>query len=279
MKSLIYDIIPCWFELSWLPIIRLRRRTPTIILRIHNNLQALFPSGGIAPIQGELDFLRSKKTLIKSVQGFTNFLIPLPSLRKTTGLPCEECDGTGYRFDDIECFSCEGSGQGVELDFAEVNHISEKLALLTTFLYYPPDEETNSASPQLLSVETMFKQDMHGSSLWGKYSVPLVNWLGGLGRWKRTELLEMVRAMRIAYTHMAGRVYSDIAFQAVVENNRGWLNVSCPGNACDLNPDSHEWKHGEGYEFSSHNVDSPIQQLTLLAGLAALHDWARKEIT
>jgi hypothetical protein len=277
MKVLIYDKhIPCWFELSWLPTVPFRRKTPTIILRIHNDLQAIFPTGGIVPVVQEgLDFLPEKGALVKSVEGFTNFLVPLPTVKKTTGLLCEECDGTGKRFENGDCFSCDGSGQGVELDFTEINGICRELAHLTTSLRYPPDQDVHTNLPQLLSVKTMFEQGMDGAALCGEYSVPFVNWLSSFGD-GRMELTEMVRAMKVAYTHMAGRVYSDFDFQAVIENNKGWLNVSCPGDRCGLHPgSSHGWNRGEGYEFSSHNVDSPIQQLTLLAGLAALSDKVR----
>lgn len=277
VKTLIYEKhIPCWFELSWLPELPLRRKTPTIILRIHNDLRSMFPSGGIVPtIQEEFDFLQKNGALLKSLEGFTNFVIPLPKVKKSTGLPCEECDGTGKRYEDMDCFSCDGSGDSMELDFAEINPICEKLSSLTTFLYYPPEQDTHTDSPQLLSVETMFKEEMDGAALCGEYSAPLVDWLSSLGT-IRTELVEMVEAMKVAYTHMASSAHcSDFDFQAVVENNKGWLNVSCPGNRCGLNPGSDGWNHGEGYKFSSHNVDSPIQQLTLLAGLAALNDKAR----
>ncbi|MCX6731489.1 MAG: hypothetical protein NTX55_00665, partial [Candidatus Parcubacteria bacterium] len=147
------------------------------------------------------------------------------------------------------------------------------------FLRCPPEQDTLAGFPQLLVVETMFRKEMHGGSLWGEYSVPLVNWLSALGN-ERTEITDMTQAMIVAYTHMMGdKFLSCHDFWAVVENQRGWLNVNCPGNACGLNPScGHEWKYGDGYEFTCHNVDSPVQQLTLLAGLAALHDRARREI-
>lgn len=54
--------------------------------------------------------------------------------------------------------------------------------------------------------------------------------------------------------------------------------LNCPGNACGIHPVIH-WEEGEnGYKFSCHNVDTPMQQLTLLAGLATLHDKARQEM-
>jgi hypothetical protein len=87
----------------------------------------------------------------------------------------------------------------------------------------------------------------------------------------------MVQTMRTVDERMEGEVksFDEYYFQAYTQGNEGWLNVSCPGDACGLHP-SNGYIDGErGYEFSCHNVDQPIQQFMLLAALAALHDLAR----
>jgi hypothetical protein len=61
----------------------------------------------------------------------------------------------------------------------------------------------------------------------------------------------------------------------------GGLCIDCPGDACGIHPDTYaeyDIKEGRGYKFTCHNVDTPMQQITLIAGLAALHDCTRKEI-
>lgn len=90
----------------------------------------------------------------------------------------------------------------------------------------------------------------------------------------------MIQAMKTAYKRMFGPDHIDeYSFHAYVAYKGGWLNVGCPGNACGLNPTSQGvTEKGKGYEFACHNVDTPAQQITLLAGLAALHDKARKEM-
>jgi len=118
---------------------------------------------------------------------------------------------------------------------------------------------------------------MHGGSLSGLYSIPLVKWMSEkVGR----NIPEMVGAMSTAYEHMLGPGSAKYGpFRASVDYEGGWLNVYCPGDACGLNPDSNGLEgDGRGYEFSCHNVDSPAQQLTLLAGLAALHDRVDREL-
>ena len=96
-------------------------------------------------------------------------------------------------------------------------------------------------------------------------------------------MVEMIEAMIKTWQKMfpTKKVdkYDRYSFRASVDYENGWLNVSCPGDACGLNPaNSCGGEDGRGYEFSCHNVDSPMQQLTLIAGLAALCDKAKKEI-
>lgn len=61
----------------------------------------------------------------------------------------------------------------------------------------------------------------------------------------------------------------------------GRFILECPGNACDVSiyPDQ---DYGPEYEypttFSCHNLDGVRQQLTLLAGLAALHVLAEVDL-
>lgn len=66
-------------------------------------------------------------------------------------------------------------------------------------------------------------------------------------------------------------------------NGAGRFLLECPGNACDIAiyPDG-DYGNCEEYEFlsnfSCHNLDAAEQQLTLLAGLAVLHDLAVKDL-
>lgn len=61
------------------------------------------------------------------------------------------------------------------------------------------------------------------------------------------------------------------------QSSNGNIMLSCQGNRCGINPEPHALNEiTEGYPFGCHNVDTLEQQLTLLAGLAAFHDLARK---
>ena len=128
-----------------------------------------------------------------------------------------------------------------------------------------------------MTIQTVTKSNIHGGSLWGDFSSLIINWLRKTN--ETHSILSSVRKTAIdAYTKMDGRkpdIFHDYDFRIALKNGR--LIMDCPGNACGINPDE-EWgeKDDRGYKFSGHNVDNPMQQLTLLAGLAALHDEARK---
>jgi hypothetical protein len=129
-----------------------------------------------------------------------------------------------------------------------------------------------------LTVQTTTIQGMHGGSLGGMFSIPLVRWLSRVR--VNTQLEKVENAMKAAYNRMLGyRRYHRNDFRVWLADNQGWLNISCPGDACGLHPaDHYRSAHKEGYDFACHNVDSPMQQLTLIAGLAALCDLVRKGI-
>lgn len=89
----------------------------------------------------------------------------------------------------------------------------------------------------------------------------------------------IVRKMRRAYTSVARKGHARFADKCLVwvsgEEER--FTLGCFGDACDVSiyPD-HCYGTGTSSEFSCHNLDFPFQQATLLAGLAALYECAKK---
>ena len=93
-----------------------------------------------------------------------------------------------------------------------------------------------------------------------------------------TEIIEVRKAMIAVWKKMFGKLeaYDKYSFIAKVAYKDGWFNMSCPGDACGLHPaDNMGTVSGRGYKFSCHNVDNPMQQIALLAGLAVLCDKAK----
>jgi len=288
MKLIILEDMPCWYELSFV------KETPALLLRVHEDF--IKDKGAIsenAPIVKNFkerfgfkkfsgDFGRDfgfegvfKSRGVKD--GFYEFMIEIPKVKKDSGKKCGYCEGSGEdRFLARKCLFCNGKGKEYIYDWQNAYAISASFTTFSVFAHFYQGN-TSCLNLQLLFVETITDKNMHGGSLFGMYSIPLVKWLGSFG--KHAIMVEMQEAMKITYFHMFGKDdYLKHEFIAYVADNTGWLNVSCPGNACGLNPQSGYIEKDNGYEFSCHNVDTPMQQITLLAGLAALCDKARKEI-
>ncbi|MBU3926062.1 hypothetical protein KJ763_02750 [Patescibacteria group bacterium] len=288
MRIIIREDVPCWYELSF------AEKIPAIILKVHEDFvkeKGAIPEN--APIIEEFkegfrfkkfsgDFGRDfgfegifKFRGIKD--GFYEFVIEIPKVKKDSGKKCGYCEGSGEdKFLGRKCLFCNGKGKEYVYDWQNAYSVSASFTVFSMLSYFY-EGNTSCLKPQLLLVQTITHKDMHGGSLAGMYSVPLVKWLGSFG--KHAIMIEMQKAMKRTYFHMFGKdKYLEHDFRAYVADNNGWLNVSCPGNACGLHPQSGYIEKDNGYEFSCHNVDTPMQQITLLAGLAALHDKARKEI-
>lgn len=303
MRDFVYrpitrQTIPCWYEIGW------QKSSPAIILRVHrdfirdNPLVAHSELPIIKSYQKEFGFKKFCGDLNGnfgfddsfSYQGekndFAEHLIPLPNIKKETGKRCPDCHGKGKRKDfgrSEQCFMCHGSGREFFYDWQIAKAVSASLTVIFSLLEFP-EKETSAKIPQLMIVRTITQSGVHGGSLGGEFSSFLKAYLASLWQGQITPIVEMIKAMETAY----GSIFEppkDLYrhdFRAGVFSEFGWLNTDCPGNACGLNPNygaEGDMKQlTRGYKFSCHNTDTAAQQLTLLAGLAALHDKARKEI-
>ena len=304
MEDLIYKtitrhIIPCWYELGW------QENPPALILRIHqdfikNNtrtfnselpiVKGLQKEFGFKNFCGDLSknfgfndaFIHQKKE-----NDFEEYKIFIPKIKKDLGGKCSYCNGSGkdetFGFPE-KCITCSGTGKKFTYDWKNVIAISASLTLIFILLSFP-EKETTAKIPQLMTVQTITKKDMHGGSLGGELSLFMRTFLASLWKGKSTPIIEMIQAMKTAYYYMFEPESEDgltgSYIRAGVFSELGWLNTDCPGDACGLNPENgaeYRMKEGLGYKFDCHNVDTSAQQLTLLAGLAALHDKARREI-
>jgi len=294
IKMLTYERIPCWYELSF------RKEESAILLKIHKDFVAdAEPIKETAPIvagfMDDFKFSKFSGSLDGNIgfdncfifggvkEDFAEFSVNIPLIKKYSGKKCEDCKGSGKdRLRDDECLRCGGTGKEWFYDWKLAFTVSASFTTIFCWMRFPK-KETSSRFPQLMTVFTITEDDMHGGSLGGEYSVELCNWMRSLyqQRGKEYELVEMVEAMKIAEKEMLGKInkFNEYHIWARIESESGWLNVSCPGDACGLHPgNSFGPKEGRGYEFACHNVDNPMQQITLLAGLAALHDKARREM-
>lgn len=290
IKVITDENILCWYKLSW------NESEKAIILSIHkgfieNNKVDLENSPIAKEMTERLSLQLFAGNFTKNIgfggifertgeqDGFIQFRARIPQVKKDTGYKCEECEGTGERnwggYND-KCLFCNGTGKQWTMDWKEVKAISASLTVLTTYLRYCEIETSTSAPhPQLMTFQTITEEGMHGGSLSGEISIPLYNSLKTFG--EHAELSEAIHAMKITHDTMVGnRELYQHSFNAYVK--KGFFIINCPGDACGLHPSDWYTHEGQGYEFSCHNVDSAIQQITLLVGLATLADMAKKEL-
>ena len=280
---------PCWYELSWdsarlAILVRIHAefmRTARIASHFLQAVPEMKKEFALASFSGDLDkefgFDRAMQR-VGNEGHFAIFLLPLPRVRAVTDVKCSACNGKGYDyFTKTKCYLCDGERVAVEYRHQKAFASSATLTVLGFLLNYN-DMKEKCARDQLMTLSTVTGSGPHGGSLSGMYGIRFCEWLG---RQAGRDIPEAVSAMQAAHDHMLGKGrFPASHFQARVEDDRGWLNMTCPGDACGINP-GYEGvgREGGGYNFSSHNVDTPAQQLTLVAGLAALHDRARREGT
>jgi len=282
IKLVLHENIPCWYEISW------QETPPALILKIHKEfIDSTEHDFTQAPIikhfKSELNLPEFEDDFNKNIgfggifkykgekDNFIEFLIEVPQVKKYPGTKCKECGGTGWNEErDMRCFYCEG-GKKWTMDWKDATKISATFTVLTSWLMYP-QINTSCFYYQMMTVQTITQNNIHGGSLSGDCSIPFKIWCESKGR---VELPEVIDAMKAAYRKMVGlREFSEYSINAWIDNGKFILN--CPGDACGLHPsDWHSCKE-EGFEFSCHNVDSSIQQITLLAGLACLCDTIKK---
>ncbi len=290
--------VPCWYRLSntsdrLLTVLVHREMTETLrvpteespIIRyfkeelgiedeFHGELRGQFGFGGIIKVEKEEE------------NPFLLLRVPLPLLRVETEKPCEFCGGSKKIYlplfnESHPCGHCENSEPEKEhyYDWLAAYKVSASLCVLLQLLTFPK-KETSAQIPQLLTVETTVKHGLHGGSLGGRYSKALVQWMINLGA--NITIPEMEKAMIEAHKYMNGGKldsYNEREFRVLIDNENGRLKVKIPGNACGLHPEHYGPEPNKGYKYDCHNVDSPVQQLTLLAGLAALSDLCLQDLT
>lgn len=127
---------------------------------------------------------------------------------------------------------------------------------------------------QLVSIEMGVGIEMGRNSLHVTLGKDILPWL--LSFKKETFHEGIQEIMSTAYRHIDSADPSKKGnVTSVWIQPPTWISLSCPGNSTGLDPENLR-NPQEGYELSEHNLDSPQQQLTLLMGVAAMHQEADK---
>lgn len=158
-----------------------------------------------------------------------------------------------------------------DFDWNFAHAVSATLTLLfksLSTIEIPMDSE----KPQLVEVDMSTNINNNPISVTlGRSILPYLN-----RRFNNSHSQKAENVMREAYQYMMGKdEFSMNRFEVLFRENR-WVNLIVPGDACGLNPDGYYNTDQEGYTIYPHNVDSVVQQLTLLMGIAAIHQEARE---
>ncbi|MBU6431662.1 MAG: hypothetical protein KGJ58_01880 [Patescibacteria group bacterium] len=291
--SLIEENIPCWYELSY----NNMGLDDNGILKLRIHEEFIAKKGNIPPNDPIVtDFIETFKfktfegdfskqdlgfsKLLKNTRqfGFYELEAKLPLVVVEEEKDCPYCDGTGQDKNlERKCLFCWGSGKPHVYQWQDVIAISASLSVLFRFIFWAENFMSSLVKKQLLTVQTVTRFDSqgHGGSMSGVFSPVFASFL-------RTDLFRKPAEVRAKATMInawskmnnPNKFFDDFDFRVNLQGGR--LIMDCPGDACGIHPEVwDELAPDRGYKFSCHNVDNAIQQLTLLAGLAALHDMAR----
>ncbi|MFA6197986.1 MAG: hypothetical protein WC734_02395 [Patescibacteria group bacterium] len=157
-------------------------------------------------------------------------------------------------------------------DWSAVHAVAATLEYLFWALQVCPLTST-AGPPQLFVVSTSIEmRDCYGAPITVKASRAVSDWM----RRNQPSRLPLVeQAMEKVYRTMVPTfpTHNECRF---VSTPPRWFHLECPGDACGIDPYNLDYPDlDQGYELCPHNTDSAIHQLTLLAGLAALHQVIR----
>ncbi|MFA5368543.1 MAG: hypothetical protein WC303_00865 [Candidatus Paceibacterota bacterium] len=282
-------ITPCLYEISYVD----RDGQPVLLLKIHKDFVRKYKN--IMPIRSFLyNFQRmhnleefspfGKKyfgfdksfKLNKITKNFIEYEIEIPVFRKRLPQVCEHCKGSGRDEDfDRKCSWCDGSGFKILYDWKPFHAICSSLQIFANMAEIF-DGSISTKNNQLLTFKLVCGEGQGHYPISGSYGVEFCNWLNTMPDYY--EFKDVILAMWNVHTHIYNRdaaIYC-LSFEAHVRSS-AWLILSCPGDACGIFPvDS--WEPGKGMEFECHNMDTPIQQILLLVGLAVLSDLSKKHM-
>ena len=289
MKIMQHDVIPRKYNLRWDKIASLIQieihescvRNAMVLTKdmpmVEHFIEANDADGLFDSFSGDLrsstfGFNESIRR-VSSEGDYVRFLVPMPQVLIKTCFVCEDCSGTGERFLDGEklnekCLRCDGSGRKHVYDWRAAYLTSTSLFFLFNVLDLC--EDSTAKELQHVIIYLMSDPGRDGNSVVGCFSIDLSDYLRqGSFDLMRVILPEVVQAMKVTYALILKlRKYDTHSFIADVRD--GFLSLSCPGDACGIHLSDHHDAPGKGREFMCHNVDSPLQALTLLAGISAL---------
>lgn len=161
------------------------------------------------------------------------------------------------------------------IDWPPAIQVAASLVVLFLALEYHERFNENYACKhsQTIKYGMCCRPESNGGSLWATVC-PSIRQLTEGNREQaeakaRQAMLEVGQKMWPGYFSVDTR-YREQGYRAYSYTGAG-LYLEVPGDACSLYTDSDFFSREPGWQFSSHNIDSPIQSLSLLAGIATIN--------
>lgn len=278
-----YDLVHRRFNISWDSaqtglIISIHRdclKHAPIPNMGHEFIRTLAEKFGAKQFQGDLakDHFGFDESIIKTGTpgNQVEFLARIPQVQKFHPEACTHCGGKGTGDNDIRCFRCYGTGKKRTSDSYPAYRLIASLSILLRTILEHCEYEVATEEIQLVRLSLQCEMGRDGSGVGGCFGIDLSDYLLE----EPFELSEIIvpnvqGAMLDAHALLTGRAGKDDSFAIRCECDDGHLNFICPGDACCVHLSGNGRRKGEGVDFSSHNMDTPTQALTCLAGIASL---------
>jgi hypothetical protein len=162
------------------------------------------------------------------------------------------------------------SGKYKETGVKKAQHLLVSIDLLLRHLNYR-EIDLPSTPSQLMYADVAFKSSSPGYTcgIVGAYSKQMAEWFN-----RQPSLGVVKRAMKVVYERLSGtRPHPNVSLRT-----SGRLGLHCTSGRPGLHPGENVASSSGGYQFTTHNIDTPLQMLTLLAGLGALHDRVKEDV-
>lgn len=140
------------------------------------------------------------------------------------------------------------------------------------------EEEINCEFPQLLMMSSMATtMTLHGGSLEVMLSSRICHWLNKHQRGASLTISQVMIEIHEYLWQEKLDEHTKQTFKAEISLPK-WIHFNCLGNSCGLDPKDYSTKSlDKGYELLPHNMDSALQQFTILSGIATLYQLARED--
>lgn len=255
------DLIPAWYE------IRIYEKT-TLVINIHPKALSL------------LDILKSDSPIVKHYEkefDLPNFIMPTAERWGFGEVIQRVSDERGWTSYHCPLPVYKKIGEKERTGKGTATAVRTTLSILFSLLDFCPEEDTEYRVSQLVIIDGFLVQnDLHGGSLSATITPAMTPFLSS----PSVESLKSIQdSMRTADEYMWQEKKRKKLFASdfrVHYQEPTKIHLTVPGDACALDPAFGDYDGASyGYRLVPHNVDSGMQQLSLLMGLARLNELGR----